>query len=312
MRGPYPGDLRIRAIEFVEAGASRRDAAEHFEVSASSAIRWLQRFHEDGTFEPMPRGGGSSPLEKYSQQILDLIGEQRDLTLNELVSILRKRRISASRSALSRFFARHGITFKKSLRAEERKRADVARARRRWIREQGWLDTSRLVFIDETAITTNMVRLDGWSPRGERLVADAPMGHWETVTFIAGLRQTGIVAPMVIKGAMNGQAFLAYVEQCLAPTLKPGDVVVADNVSFHKVAGVEEALRAVGASLRYLPQYSPDLNPIESVFHPVKTRLRKAAERTIEGLHRCIRSYIRTLDPAECRRHFRNAGYDPL
>ena len=253
MRGPYPGDLRIRVIEFVEAGASRRDAAEHFEVSASSAIRWLQRFHEDGTFEPMPRGGGSSPLEKYSQQILDLIGEQRDLTLNELVSILRKRRISASRSALSRFFARHGITFKKSLRAEERKRADVARARRRWIREQGWLDTTRLVFIDETAITTNMVRLDGWSPRGERLVADAPMGHWETVTFIAGLRQTGIVAPMVIKGAMNGQA----------PTLKPGDVVVADNVSFHKIAGVEQALRRVGASLRFLPQYSPDLNPIE-------------------------------------------------
>jgi transposase len=237
-------------------------------------------------------------LEKYSQQILDLIGEQRDLTLNELVSILRKRRISASRSALSRFFARHGITFKKSLRADERKRADVARARQRWIREQGWLDTTRLVFIDETAITTNMVRPNGWSPRGERLVADAPMGHWETVTFIAGLRQTGIVAPMVIKGAMNGQAFLAYIEQCLAPTLKPGDVVVADNVS------LEEALRAVGASLRYLPQYSPDLNPIESVFHPVKTRLRKAAERTIEGLHRCIRSYIRTLDPFECRRHF--------
>jgi hypothetical protein len=129
---------------------------------------------EDGTSEPIPRGGGASPLEKYSPQILDLIGEQRDLTLNELVSMLRKRRISASRSALSRFFARHGITFKKSLRAEERKRADVARARRRWIREQGWLDTTRLVFIDETAITTNMVRLNGWSPCGERLVADAP------------------------------------------------------------------------------------------------------------------------------------------
>jgi transposase len=114
MRGPYPGDLRVRVIEFVEAGGSRRDAAEHFQVSASSAIRWLQRFREDGTSEPMPRGGGASPLEKYSQQILDLIGEQRDLTLNELVSMLRKRRISASRSALSRFFARHGITFKKT------------------------------------------------------------------------------------------------------------------------------------------------------------------------------------------------------
>ena len=155
MRGPYPGDLRVRVIKFVEAGGSRRDAAEHFEVSASSAIRWLQRFREDGTCEPMPRRGSTSPLEKYSRQILALIGERRDLTLDELVSVLRKRRISASRSALSRFFARHGITFKKSLRAEERKRADVARARRRWIREQGWLDTARLVFIDESVLQSN-------------------------------------------------------------------------------------------------------------------------------------------------------------
>jgi transposase len=201
---------------------------------------------------------------------------------------------------------------KKSLRAEERKRADVARARRRWISEQRWLDTTRLVFIDETAITTNMVRLNGWNPCGDRLVADAPMGHWETVTFVAGLRETGIVAPMVIKGAMNGEAFLAYIEQCLAPTLKRGDIVVADNVSFHKVAGVEELLRRVGASLRYLPQYSPDLNPIELVFHPVKAFLRKAAERTIEGLHRCVRSFIRTLDPSECKRYFEHAGYEPL
>ena len=201
---------------------------------------------------------------------------------------------------------------KKSLRAAERQRADVARARRRWIREQGWLDTARLVFIDETAITTNMVRLNGWSACGERLVADAPMGHWETVTFIAGLRQTGIVAPMVIKGAINGDAFLAYIEQCLAPTLTRGDIVVADNVSFHKVAGVEEAIGAVGASLRYLPQYSPDLNPIELVFHPVKTLLRKAAERTIEGLLRAVRSFIRELDPSECMRYCKHAGYEPL
>ena len=188
----------------------------------------------------------------------------------------------------------------------------MARARRRWIREQGWLDTTRLVFIDETAITTNMVRLNGWNPRGERLFADVPMGHWETVTFIAGLRQTGIVAPMLIKGAMNGEAFLAYVEQCLAPTLKRQDIVVADNVPFHKVAGVEEAIQAVGANLLYLPQYSPDLNPIEPVFHPLKTLLRKAAARTIAGVQRCVRSYIRALDPSECRAYFRHAGYGPL
>ena len=201
---------------------------------------------------------------------------------------------------------------KKSLQAAERKRADVARARRRWIREQGFLDPAHLVFIDETAVTTNMLRLNGWSPRGKRLISDAPMGHWETVTFIAGLRQTRIVAPMLIKGAMNGEAFLAYIEQCLVPTLKRKDIVVADNVPFHKVAGVEEAIQAVSASLRYLPKYSPDLNPIELVFHPLKTFLRKAAQRTIEGLHRCVGSYIRTLDPFECMGYFRHSGYEPL
>jgi hypothetical protein len=130
---------------------------------------------------------------------------------------------------------------KKSLRAADRKRADVARARRRWIREQGFLDPARLIFIDETTVTTNMVRLNGWNPLGERLVSDVPMGHWETVTFIAGLRQSGI--RMLIKGAMNGEAFLAYIEQCLVPILKRRDIVVADNVPFHKVIGVEEACK---------------------------------------------------------------------
>jgi transposase len=200
---------------------------------------------------------------------------------------------------------------KKSLRAAERKRADIARARRRWIREQGFLDPAHFVFIDETAVTTNL-RLNGWNPRGERLVSDAPMGHWETVTFIAGLRQTGLVAPMLIKGAVNGEAFLAYIEQCLVPTLKRGDIVVVDNVPFHKVAGVDDAIQAVGASLRYLPKYSPDLNPIEMVFHPLKTLLRKAAQRTIEGLNRYVGSYIWTLDPSEAMGYFRHSGYAPL
>jgi transposase len=201
---------------------------------------------------------------------------------------------------------------KKSLQAAERKRADVARARRRWVREQGMLDPARLVFIDETAVTTNMVRLNGWNARGERLVGDVPMGHWETVTFIAGFRQTGIVAPMVIKGAMNGETFLAYIEQCLIPTLKRRDIVVIDNVSFHKVAGVEEAIRAGGAELRYLPQYSPEFNPIELVFHPLKVVLRKAAERTIKALQRRVGAFIRVLDPSECVGYFRHAGYEPL
>jgi len=201
---------------------------------------------------------------------------------------------------------------KKSLQAVERERADVARARRRWIREQGLLDPAHLVFIDETAVSTNMVRPNGWNPRGERLVGNVPMGDWETLTFIAGFRQTGIVAPMVIKGAMNGEAFLAYLEQCLVPRLRRRDIVVVDNVSFHKVVGVEQAIRAAGASLRYLPPYSPELNPIELVFHPLKALLRKAAERTIEGLERRVGSFIRAISPSQCIGYFRHAGYEPL
>ena len=157
-----------------------------------------------------------------------------------------------------------------------------------------------------------MVRPNGWNPRGVRLVGHVPMGHWETMTFVAGFRQTGIAASMVIKGAMNGEAFLAYIEQCLVPTLRRRDIVVIDNVPFHKVLGIQEAIEAAGATLRYLPPYSPDFNPIELVFHPLKAFLRKAAERTIEGLNQSIGSFIRALAPSQCIEYFRHAGYDPV
>src|SRR6202030_943705 len=141
---------------------------------------------------------------------------------------------------------------KKSLQAAERKRADVARARRRWIREQGLLDSTRLVFIDETAVSTNMVRLSGRCPRSERLVGRVPHGHWKTITFVAALRHNGITAPFVLDGSMTGETFLAYVEQFLAPTLMRKDIVILDNLSAHKAPGIREAIEAVGATLRYL------------------------------------------------------------
>ncbi len=173
---------------------------------------------------------------------------------------------------------------KKSLRASEQERADVARARRRWIRKQGLLDPARLVFIDETATSTSLVRLRGRCPRGERLVGSVPHGHWKTITLVVGLRHDGMVAPFVIDGPMNGTIFLAYVEQCLAPTLDRRDVVIMDNLPAHKVAGVTDAIEAVGATAFYLPPYSPDLNPIEQVFSKLKALLRKAAERTVPKL----------------------------
>lgn len=302
-------DLRERVIEAVELGASRREAAERFEISASTAVKWLQCWRSEGRCEAKPRGGSRSPLEDYAEAVLVLAAEHPDWTLEELLVAMRKQRIPGSRTALWRFLDRHDITVKKSLRATERHRADVARARRHWIRQQRLLNTSSLVFIDETSVTTTLVRRYGRCPRGERLIDHAPMGTWKTLTFVAGLRCDAMMAPWVIDGAMNGEVFLAYVTHCLAPALYRGDIVVMDNLKVHKVAGVRDAIEAVGAELRYLPEYSPDLNPIEMAFSKLKAYLRRAAERTEHSLRRRIRSFLPRLRPNECANYFAHAGY---
>ena len=171
------------------------------------------------------------------------------------------------------------------------------------------MDPASFVFLDETGATTNMARRYGWSARGERLVDAAPHGHWKTTTFLAGLRSSGIVAPLVLDGPMTGEAFLSYVQQFLVRELRPGDVVVMDNLSAHKVAGVAEAIRAAGASLMYLPPYSPDLNPIEQAFAKLKALLRKAAARTREALWTTIGQLLDTFSPDECQNYLTNSGY---
>ena len=154
-----------------------------------------------------------------------------------------------------------------------------------------------------------MARRYGRAPRGQRLDAALPHGHWKTSTFVAGLRSFGMVAPFVIDRAMNGTIFRAYVEQVLAPELKPGDLVIMDNLASHKVAGIAELIRARDAEVRYLPPYSPDLNPIELAFAKLKALLRKAAERNIEQLWDRIGSHLDDFSPKECRNFFRHAGY---
>jgi transposase len=207
------------------------------------------------------------------------------------------------------FFGDTGSPSKKSLQAAERERPDVAHARRRWIREQGMLDPARLVFIDETAVSTNMARLRGRAPRGERVIGRVPLGTWKTITFVAGLRHNGLTAPMVIEGPMTGAVFRAYVEQCLVPTLRRNDIVVMDHLQSHKVAGIAEAIEKAGATARYLPKYSPDLSPIELLYSKFKGYLRKAAERTVRGLRRVIRKFGPRIGPRECASYFRHAGY---
>lgn len=198
---------------------------------------------------------------------------------------------------------------KKTIHAAEQDRPDVAAARAALKAEQPSLKAPRLVFIDETSVTTKMVRHYGRCPVGERLVAKVPHGHWKTMTFIAGLRIDGMTAPYVIDGSMDGPSFLAYIEQVLAPTLHDGDIVFMDNLRTHKVDGVAAAIEAAGASVRYLPAYSPDLNPIEMAFAKLKAALRKGAARTVEALWKLIGKLIKTIAPDECANYFRHAGY---
>jgi transposase len=193
--------------------------------------------------------------------------------------------------------------------AAEQDRADVAQQRAGWRVRQAGLDPERLVFIDETWAKTNMTRPRGRAPQGTRLVAKIPHGHWKTTTFLAALRTSGLTAPLVVDGAINGDVFLAYVRQQLVPTLRAGDIVIMDNLASHKKAGVRAAIEAVGASLLYLPPYSPDFNPIENAFSKFKWLLKSCAERTVAALWKRCGELLDQFTEVECRNYFRHCGY---
>jgi transposase len=185
----------------------------------------------------------------------------------------------------------------------------VAQARGEWRDKQPGLSPHRLLFIDETWIKTNMTRLRGRAPRGQRLIAAVPHGHWKTSTVVAALRCDRISAAGVFDGAVNGESFLAFIEQVLVPTLRPGDVVIMDNLGSHKVAGVREAIEAAGASLLFLPPYSPDLNPIEMAFAKLKSLLRSCAIRTVDALWKALGQLVGGFSPDECANLLRHSGY---
>lgn len=171
------------------------------------------------------------------------------------------------------------------------------------------MQRERLVFIDESGASTKMTRLYGRCPRGQRLVCAVPHGHWKTATFIGALRRSGMTAPCLFDGPINGETFLAWVEQFLAPTLQKHDIVVMDNLPSHKVAGVREAIEATGAILRYLPPYSPDFNPIEQYFSKLKSLLRKTAARTLDDLTTAVANALSGFTQSECENFLTHAGY---
>jgi transposase len=193
--------------------------------------------------------------------------------------------------------------------AAEQSRPDVARKRERWKARQAGVDAKRLVFVDETWVKTNMEPLHGWGPRGRRLNAAVPHGHWKTLTFLAALRHDRIDAPWVIDGPINGELFGAYVEKVLAPVLAKGDIVVLDNLGSHRGKPARAAIRAKGAHLLFLPPYSPDLNPIEQVFAKLKHLMRKARARAVDETGPTLGTSLDAFAPHECANYLKNSGY---
>jgi transposase len=185
----------------------------------------------------------------------------------------------------------------------------VARRRAQWTKYQDRVEAERLVFIDETWTRTDMAPLRGWAPRGQRLTAKVPHGRWKTMTFLAALRHDRIDAPWYIEGPINGESFRTYVEKVLVPTLRPGDIVIMDNLGSHKSRAVRQFIRSVGAKLFFLPKYSPDLNPIEQVFAKLKHLLRKAAARTVDTVCSAIGEVLDAFTPQECANYIKNSGY---
>jgi transposase len=306
----YSQDLRDRVLRALERGDRPTAIADRFEVSRVWVYQVRNRLTQTGQRGSLPIGGHRrSRLAGMEPTLRAWLKETGDLTLAELCARLAAHGIAIKVPALWHQLDKWKLTLKKTLHASEQERADVQAARREWQAAQPTLDITKLVFLDETGASTNMARRYGRAPRGERCIGSVPHGHWHTTTFVAGLRHDDITAPMVADGTMTGALFLKYVQEFLCPTLHPGDIVIADNLRSHKVAGVKEAVEAMGAHIRYLPPYSPDLNPIEKLFAKLKALLRKAATRTVDALWTEIGRLLDRFTPDECARYFASSGY---
>jgi transposase len=307
---PYSMDLHERAVACVAAGESVRAVAVRFAVSASSVVKWSQRVRRTGSVAP-GKMGGHRPKVLVGERRAWLLGRmaERAFTLRGLAAELAERGIKVDYRTVWAFVHGEGLSFKKSVLPSEQDRPAIARRRAQWRARQTGVDPRRLGFLDETWAKTNMAPRRGWSSRGHRLRGSAPHGHWRTMTLLAALRHDRIDAPWVVDGPIDGAVFRTYVEAVLVPTLRPGDIVILDNLGSHKGQAVRRAIRAAGAKLLFLPSYSPDLNPIEQVFAKLEHLLRKAAERTTTALWQRIGQLLASFTPDECRRYLANAGY---
>jgi transposase len=303
--------LRTRVLADHQAGASFAELGRKYSVSAEWVRQFIRRHQVTGEVAPRPPINRRVPFHRrHEAELRAAVAANPSLTLEALRTQLG---VSCNLSTLWHALRALKISFKKkTLVAAEQVRPEVAARRHDFhVLQSVGLDPDRFVFLDETWVKTNMTRTRGWGPTDRRLIEYVPHGHWMTTTFLCALRSTGLVAPLVIDGAINGELFLAWVRQQLVPTLRPGDIVVMDNLSAHKVAGVADAIREAEASVLCLPPYSPDLNPIENVFAKVKHHMRKRRPRTKSECDTLCGESLDWFSQSECWNYFRHAGYAP-
>jgi transposase len=303
---PYSTDLRARILIAIDRGEhSLRQVARLFSVSLSFLVRLLQRRRRSGSFQPKPHAGGPARKldEQAEQRLLELVRRRPDATLAELRDRLG---VACSIMTIVRALQRHRISRKKkTMHADERDSPEVQAQRAAFEQRMAQVDPEHLVFVDETGVTTAMTRLYGRAPRGQRVEASAP-GRWQSVTLIAGLRPTDVVAPLAFEGATDAAAFRTYVEEVLVPQLRPGDVVVWDRLQAHKDAEAVRAVAAAGARVEPLPPYSPDETPIEELFSKVKGHLRSAAGRATATVIGALGVALRQVTRSDIRGWFQD------
>jgi transposase len=305
---PLSNDLRERIVAAVDRReGSRRQIAARFAVDVSCITRLLQLRRRTGSIDPRPHGGGRPPaLDRDGlERLRRLVAQRPDATLQQLRQELG---VGGSIMIVFRALKRLGITRKKKTgHADERDRPDVQRKREAFRGEVEAIEPRRLVFVDETGVTTAMTPAYGRAPRGERVVGKAP-ASWESVTVIAAVGLDGVRAPLAVPGSSDAATFLTYVEEVLAPALRPGDVVVFDNLASHFAPGVAEVIGRAGATVLPLPPYSPDYTPIEEMFSKVKEFLRRVAARARGALYDAIGEALRQVTPQDILGWFRHAG----
>jgi transposase len=305
---PLSNDLRERIIAAVDNHeGSRREIARRFRVDVSCITRLLQLRRQTGSIEPRPHGGGKTPMldQTHLERLRNLVAKHPDATLRDLRDRLG---VTGSIMIVWRALKSLGITRKKKTKhAAEQDRPDVQKKREVFREEIATIEPGRLVFVDETGVTTAMTPTHGRAPRGERVVDSAP-ASWESLTVIAALGLGSVQAPLAISGSSNAATFLAYVEEVLVPALRKGDVVVFDNLASHFTPGVQQAIEKAGARVMPLPPYSPDLNPIEEMFSKFKEFLRRAAARTRDHLVEVIGEGLKTVSAQDILGWFQQAG----